>query len=449
MIMGMRARRMPAILLITLLMTMCAVIGWSQPASAKRNSDTTSERQPSERRSIADEIREESGGKIKKFYESRGFKPLWANSGTIGPEANTLIRYLESAAVDGLNPSSYDLDDLREAMSEARSGDTRAVARAEVKLSRAFAHYVIDLRRRRATGMTYLDDRLKPKKQREDTVLRVAALTPSFREYVANMGWMSTHYVRLRAALARADQAGGSDDALRRIRLNLERARALPGPWTHHIVVDAASGRLWFYQAGKQAGSMRVVTGTAETPTPMMAGMVQYAIINPYWNVPVDLAQRKIAPKVLKGRSLKSMGMEALSDWSPSPSKLDPAAINWRAVASGTQEVRLRQLPGVTNSMGKVKFLFPNGEGIFLHDTPDRALFAKTERHFSNGCIRLEDAAGLGKWLMGKPLRAASKAPEQPVALPVPVPIYLTYFTANTTGNGDVAFIDDVYGRDG
>src|SRR5690606_24392611 len=113
---------------------------------------------------------------------------------------------------------------------------------------------------------------------------------------------------------------------------------------------------------------------------------------NPYWNVPTYLARKSIAPKILGGRTLTSMKMEALSDWSATARPLDPRTIDWGAVASGAQEIRLRELPGSHNSMGRVKFLFPNDEGIYLHDTPDRALLKKPDRHFSNGCIRLEDA---------------------------------------------------------
>ena len=107
----------------------------------------------------------------------------------------------------------------------------------------------------------------------------------------------------------------------------------------------------------------------------------------------------------------------------------------------------MRELPGAGNSMGKVKFLFPNDEGIYLHDTPDRELLEKSDRHFSNGCIRLENAAELGRWLLQKPLRVG-KDPEQAVPLPAPVPVYLTYLTATATDAG-VAFREDVYGRDG
>lgn len=394
---------------------------------------------------VISSIRDQAGGRLKTFYAARDFRPLWASSGKIGPEADTLVGFLTTADRDGLKTSSYKLEKLRTALGEARSGDDRAIARAELLLSNVFARYVADMRRAPKIRMTFLDAQLKPKKPKADAVLRAAALPASFRDYMSSMGWMSPHYVRLRALVARND--GSDDGSQRRLRLNLDRARVLPTAWAHHIVVDASSGRLWYYQAGKQKGTMKVVVGKPTAQTPMLAGMLQYAILNPYWNVPVDLAQTLVAPKVLAGRSLKSMGFEALSDWSASPGRLDAGAVNWPAVASGAQEIRIRQLPGGNNSMGRVKFMFPNDQGIYLHDTPERDLFAKEHRHLSNGCIRLEDAATLGKWLLGASIRAPSKTPEQAVPLRVPVPVYLTYFTATDTGKG-TRFRQDVYGRD-
>jgi L,D-transpeptidase YcbB len=403
---------------------------------------------PGQTQDLNAEIREQARGGVKKFYAERGFRPLWAIDGRIGPSAAHLVRYLASADLDGLNPRSFDLDELREKLDSAKSGDPRDVARAEVALSDTFGRYVRDMRRPANVGMTYLDKRLRPKKPKVENVLRGAALTRAFGDYVATMGWMSPHYVTMRGLLTRAQDAGRSDGDIRRLRLNLDRARILPGAWAHHIVVDAASGRLWYYQAGKQVGTMRVVVGKPTSQTPMLAGMMQYAILNPYWNVPVDLAQTLVAPKVLAGKSVRKMGFEVLSDWSATPARLDPKSVDWPAVAAGDEEIRVRQLPGGNNSMGRVKFMFPNDKGIFLHDTPDRALFAKPARHFSNGCVRLEDAAGLGQWLLGKPLRAtASKEPERPVPLAVPVPVYMTYFTATATKDG-VGFLKDVYGRD-
>jgi murein L,D-transpeptidase YcbB/YkuD len=165
--------------------------------------------------------------------------------------------------------------------------------------------------------------------------------------------------------------------------------------------------------------------------------------------VPDYLVRDNVAKKVLAGRSLASMHMQVLSDWSEKPAVVDPATIDWQAVAAGRLNVRVRELPGPANSMGRVKFLFPNDKGIYLHDTPNRDLLAKDDRHFSNGCIRLEKASQLGRWLMGKPLPTRLGAPEQPLALPVPVPVYITYLTAGATANGrQVAMLDDVYGRD-
>ncbi|HEX7853050.1 MAG TPA: L,D-transpeptidase family protein [Sphingobium sp.] len=393
-------------------------------------------------------MRDEAGGFVKRFYAERDYKPLWIVNGRLSSAAEDYIGYLRTADLDGLRPSSYGMDDLRDAIADARSnGDPAALAHAELMLSDSFGRFVRDQRRPVGVGMVYADRKLRPRKLKPDVPLRAAALSGPFATYVGDMAWMSPHYVRLRTLLARAEKAGSSEEDIDRIRLNLDRARVLPGPWTMHIVVDASSARLWYYQAGKLLGTMKVVVGAEATQTPMMAGTLQWAILNPYWNIPDYLAEKNIAPKVLSGRSLTSMHIEALSDWSANPQRLAPETIDWQAVASGKDVIRLRELPGAANSMGKVKFLFPNDEGIYLHDTPNRDLLDKPDRHLSNGCIRLEDAPGLGRWLLQKSIATASKTPEQYTPLPVQVPVYLTYLTATETDKG-IAFRPDIYGRD-
>ncbi len=231
------------------------------------------------------------------------------------------------------------------------------------------------------------------------------------------------------------------------LRLNLERARLLPDAWTRHIVVDAAAARLWYYGGGAEQGTMRVVVGARESQTPMMAGMVRYATLNPYWNIPVDLVRKRLAPKVLAGTSLEKQGYEVLSDWTGDAEVIPSRSIDWQAVAAGSVEPRVRELPGRGNSMGSVKFMFPNDLGIYLHDTPQKNLFAKADRHLSNGCVRLEDAGRLGKWLFSKALKPESSQPEQHVPVPQPVPVYLMYFTASPADDG-VKYVADAYGRD-
>ena len=109
---------------------------------------------------------------------------------------------------------------------------------------------------------------------------------------------------------------------------------------------------------------------------------------------------------------------------------------------------RVRQLPGKANFMGKVKYMFPNELGIYLHDTPDKHLLKENARQLSSGCVRLEDANRLGRWLLNKPLPSKVSKPEQRIELPEVVPVYITYLTATPTANGNIAFRDDVYGRD-
>jgi L,D-transpeptidase YcbB len=234
------------------------------------------------------------------------------------------------------------------------------------------------------------------------------------------------------------------------IERNIERARALPRDLgRRYILVDTAAARLWMYEEGRPVDSMRVIVGRPTDPTPMMTAYLRYAFLNPYWNVPDDLVRRRIAPNVLEQgvAYLRERGYELLSGQGDDARLVDPATVDWRAVADGRQELRVRQRPGPGNMMGAVKFEFPNDYGIYLHDTPERQLFSAADRRQSSGCVRLEDAQRLGQWLFGRRLAAGSSEPELRVDLPEPVPVYITYFTAAPSDRG-IVFRDDAYGRD-
>jgi murein L,D-transpeptidase YcbB/YkuD len=144
---------------------------------------------------------------------------------------------------------------------------------------------------------------------------------------------------------------------------------------------------------------------------------------------------------------LKSHGYQVMPAGSGDDTLLDPAKVDWHAVADGTLSVRVRQLPGPANSMGRLKFGFPNDDDIYLHDTPVKTAFNSDDRGLSHGCIRLEDAERLGRWLMGRDPEPTTSEPEQHALLPTPVPIFVTYLTAQAN-DGQIAFVDDIYGRD-
>ena len=457
---------------------------------------------------------------LARFYEARGFRPLWVRGGRVGSEAEQLHRLLTTASADGLASRAYRPDALVEAVERADDGSLRALARAEALLSTTFANYVRDVRRNRDMGVVYTEAHFVPIVPSKAAVLTGAAQAPELQQYLETIGWMNPLYAKLRGALVSygEQQAGpaahvpagstlrpGSNDprvrllrmrlglapdgsydaavtsavrALQRshgqpadgtagpltlallnqgsaesgalLRLNLERARALPAQLgRRYVLVDAAAARLWMYEDGRAVGSMRVAVGRPTEPTPMMAAMIRNLTLNPYWNVPPDLARSRIAPGVLRGgpQHLRNLRYEVLSDWTENATKVEPTSIDWQAVVAGEREVRLRQLPGPGNSMGRMKFMFPNQLGIYLHDTPDRSLLREEARLVSAGCVRLDDAPQLARWLFGRMPVARGATPEQQLNLPEPVPVYITYLTAAPEPQG-VALRPDVYNRD-
>jgi L,D-transpeptidase YcbB len=195
-----------------------------------------------------------------------------------------------------------------------------------------------------------------------------------------------------------------------------------------YVLVDAASARLYMMEDGRVKDSMRVIVGKPETPTPALKSVINYETLNPYWHVTGDLAKTLIAPRVLQEGNayLTTRGYEVLSSWGADARVLSPDGVNWKAVAAGEAQVLVRQLPGPANSLGRFKFDLPNSDGIYLHDTPKKELFAQDERNLSHGCVRLEDAQKLARWLLGKDPPAASM-PEEHVLLPQPVPITISY----------------------
>jgi L,D-transpeptidase YcbB len=210
---------------------------------------------------------------------------------------------------------------------------------------------------------------------------------------------------------------------------DLDRLRLIR-PARRFVLVDTASERLWMVEDGRVAGTMRVVTGKPGMETPQMAALIRYATLHPYWNLPPDLVRDRVLHNVLIDgpQWLRNEGLRPVSGYGPGGAALDPAAVDWLAVASGRAEIGLRQDPGPLNTMGAVKFMFPNELGIYLHDTPEKRLFRAADRRFSSGCVRLEDAPALYRWLMGGDLPTRDpRRPERRVDLPEPVPVYILH----------------------
>ena len=387
-----------------------------------------------------------AGMAVTDFYTARKGAPLWFAPGS-GSAASALLDLLKGAAADDLVPDRYGVTALEAALAEGQSGKRKAVARADAMFSQAFAAYVIDLKQQPNLGIIYVDVQLRPAMPTPRAILEQAAAAPSLDSYVRTMGWMNPIYGQLRQAVV--DHRYASDHERELLELNLERARALPAGKGRFIMVNAAEQRLYMWDDRQPVDSMRVVVGKPKYPTPLMAAYIRFASLNPYWYVPPDLATERIAPNVLK-RGLKyldELGYEVMSDWTKDASLVDPKTVDWKGVANGTVEVMIRQKPGPHNSMGRIKFMFPNDAGVYLHDNPERELFEQAARLYSGGCVRLEDAWRLSQWLFHRELTWEGAGTEEPVPLSPPVPVYITYLTAMPSGSS-IAFFDDVYGRD-
>ena len=388
------------------------------------------------------------GQTVDDFYRARNGAPLWL-APTAGDAAEQLISLLSTSNLDGFDPARYQVATLQQAVTAARGGKKADIDRADRELSNAFVVYVSDLRRDPGGGITYVDESLRPKPPTALASLLTAANAPSLSAYVRQLGWVNPIYAELRQALANHDYADDHERQL--LMLNLERARALPAGKQRYVLVNAAQQRLYMYEDGKPVDSMVVVVGKPKWPTPLLTAYIRYAALNPYWYVPPDLAGEDVGQYVLKHglKYLDQMGYQVVADWTPDPTIIDPKTVDWKGVVDGKVDVLIRQKPGPQNFMGRMKFMFPNQFGVYLHDNPRRELFLKSARFFSGGCVRLEDAARLGRWLFGYDLQWEGAGTEEMVPLKTPVPVYITYLTAMPQTDGSqVAYFDDVYGRD-
>ncbi|MEQ9397327.1 L,D-transpeptidase family protein [Haliea sp.] len=241
-----------------------------------------------------------------------------------------------------------------------------------------------------------------------------------------------------------------------RIDANLERWRWLPRemPATY-VRVNIAAYTLRAFEDGEPALSMNVIVGKPYRRTPVFTETLKYMVLNPYWNVPFSIATKDKLP-LLQADALA----EAQKGYETRPPGRDVfvpvSAIDWASVTRRSFNYLLRQQPGPQNALGSIKFMMPNPYAVYLHDTPSRELFARQERSFSSGCIRLEHPTVLAEWLLEREGHARAGHVEALMArqetltinLRQPVPTYLVYFTAFATDSGDIAFRRDIYSRD-
>lgn len=380
---------------------------------------------------------------VELYYYNHGNAPIWFRSDASKLGAARLSAVLKRAPIDGFAAGPALAAQVDAAIATAGTSPAAAKA-ADLVLSKAWVAYMQHLRTP-PKGVVYGYPQLAPQ-NRPDQILLTTAAAPDLAAQVDKLADVNPTYRGLRNAAL----ASGMTSADTALLSNLERARFLPSVG-RFVVVDIGSAMLTMFENGQPVDRMKVVVGTPELPTPMIASVIHYVTLNPYWDVPVNLVKKTIAPAAAKGGDayLKPRGYEIMSGWTNDATVLASSSVDWAAVLANPGSIRIRQKPGPANSVGRLKVPFPSGQDIFLHDTPMKQYFKEEDRHLSNGCIRLEDARRFARWLLGREPAMSGSDPEQMVKMANGVPIYLTYLTAEAGADGKLVQRKDVYGWNG
>lgn len=351
-------------------------------------------------------------------------------------------------ALAGLPPASADYQHLVEALKKysalARAGVWPTVSSGPTLKPGMSDLRVLEVRQRLiAEGMLAADQ--------ADNALFDKPLEAALRKWQGRYGmdvdgWVGPRTITVMnvSLLSRVEQ----------IRVNLERQRSLPRHWpARAIYVNSASAELTMIENGQLVHAARVIVGRSPTPTPVLAARFSSMVLNPSWYVPRSIATKEFLPILqrdplyLAKNNMVIMGREE-----------DPSGttIDWRVYNRHYLPFNFQQLPGPKTALGNVVFDMANPMDVYLHDTPDRHLFARGERYFSHGCIRVENPRALALYLLRGNTQwteeryddAVATDDTERVALAQPVPIFLLYATVISAKGGGIEFRADIYNRD-
>ena len=368
----------------------------------------------------------------QRFYKQNGYALVWSDSTRPLSHMDGVIRAIRAADLEGLEPSDYGIDELaaiRQTFDASRAADH------DVRFTYAYLRYAWDLTR----GTVDPEDIDPHWHAAPRDVDLHAALEGGLGENrvegsLQKLAPAAAQYQGLKHQLALARANGGNPDVVHQIAMNMDRWRWLPDDLgARYLLVNIPAFRLDAIENGKSVLEMKVVTGKKSSPTPVLSDRMTTIVFSPYWNIPPDIVSKEILPKLAN----------------------DPGYLERNNIEADETGQRYRQRPGKGNSLGGVKFVFPNHFNVYLHDTPAESLFNRIERDFSHGCVRVEQPFELAKYVLRdqpewteERIRAAmNRGVEQSVALKQGLPIYLVYFTA-WEEDGALQTRPDVYGID-
>lgn len=422
---------------------------------------------------------------ITAYYEQHDYDPELLMDHIADDDVKNVVAYLEKSGEHGLDPKIFKAGEIKNLLDKfyTKKGVKNLneayqdMAQLEILLANSLINYsnamqfgILNPRRIYARYFTQT--------QRPDSITMSRVFyTPNFARYLDSIQPKNPQYVALQKALASGYTAPNmtAEETQRALVVNLERLRWKNKPsQSRYVIVNIPDFRLDVMEGGTSTLNMKVCVGEGRNKdytntlveyddsdktdrpfsreTPQLNSMINEAQVNPVWNIPASIASKEIMVEARKDPYyLSNNNINVYKD-----GKLveDSETIDWADATAA--DYSFKQQPGDDNSLGKVKFLFPNKSSVYLHDTPAKAAFNKSMRAISHGCVRLEKPLDLAQALFGDGpkyqmiAKYMNEDRSQPtdIALPQKVPVYITYVTCWNDENGQLQFRPDVYGLD-
>lgn len=408
---------------------------------------------------------------LAAFYADGDGKPVWVGTAGLTTRGRQALAEIANAQTWGLDPKAFTLP-----AEPATAADASTLADVEIKLGRAVLTYARHARGGRLDpqAVSRLFDQ-KPRLYEPKSLMRAIATAESVEDYLRRLHPKHPQFERLRLAYLDAtkpalDAAAGSvrpasSDTAQRLLVNMERWRWMPDDLGDFYVLNSIPEQMArVYKGSEVVFTERIVVGKTNTPTPVFSAPMQFVIFHPDWGVPKGIKANELAPMLRRadgnsgwfggGRTASDVlervgGLRATIDGRP----VNPNQVNWASI--DMNRVHFVQPPGERNVLGIVKFRFPNKHDVYMHDTPQRDLFANPVRAFSHGCMRVQNPVKLAEVLLGHDkgwsvdrVQSLARGGSNSITLDKPIPVHVTYFTTTVDDAGKVQIRADLYGLD-
>jgi len=393
----------------------------------------------------------------RQFYTSRDNVPAWIEGDKASPRLGTLLDALKHAEDHGLDPARYGVDRFQQIVAQAHENkdeyDAGRISEIDTRLTYAYLQYAADLLGWSGDPKAIYTNWVRANNKTDLAQQLAHALASNdIREALEELAPAHPQYKGLQAALAHERQNPAGH--LEQILMNLQRWRWMPRELgDRYVFVNVPAYQMQVMEGDKPVLAMRVVVGDPKHETPLFSDEMTTVVFSPNWNVPESIIRNEMLPKLVDDPGyLQRQDIQVVGT---SGQVLDAEAVDWFD-ESALARLHFRQAPGPKNALGLVKFQFPNPFDIYLHDTPQNALFNKEHRALSHGCVRLENPVALAEyvlrdkpeWTMEKIDEAMNAGQERAVALKEHLPVHIGYFTAWVNPDGSVTYTDDPYELD-